>query len=31
MNQASGEYKFVCELPGQRDAGMTGTLIVIGR
>jgi len=23
-----GEYEFICDLPGHRDAGMTGTLIV---
>ena len=26
-----GEYEFVCDLPGHRDAGMTGTLIVVDR
>jgi uncharacterized cupredoxin-like copper-binding protein len=26
-----GEYEFICDLPGHHDAGMTGTLIVIGR
>jgi uncharacterized cupredoxin-like copper-binding protein len=29
--EKSGEYEFVCDLPGHHDAGMTGTLIVIGR
>jgi uncharacterized cupredoxin-like copper-binding protein len=24
-----GEYEFTCDLPGHRDAGMTGTLIVV--
>jgi uncharacterized cupredoxin-like copper-binding protein len=26
-----GEYEFTCDLPGHRDAGMTGTLIVADR
>ncbi len=26
-----GEYEFICDLPGHHDAGMTGTLIVVGR
>ena len=26
-----GEYEFVCDLPGYRDAGMTGMLIVVDR
>lgn len=26
-----GEYEFGCDLPGHRDAGMTGTLIVVAR
>jgi len=26
-----GEYEFTCDLPGHRDAGMTGTLIVVDR
>ena len=26
-----GEYEFVCDLPGHREAGMTGTLIVVDR
>jgi uncharacterized cupredoxin-like copper-binding protein len=26
-----GAYEFVCDLPGHRDAGMTGTLIVVDR
>jgi uncharacterized cupredoxin-like copper-binding protein len=26
-----GEYKFSCDLPGHRDAGMNGTLIVVDR
>ncbi|MGH6850750.1 MAG: cupredoxin domain-containing protein [Methylocella sp.] len=25
-----GEYEFICDLPGHRDAGMKGTLIVRG-
>ncbi len=26
-----GEYEFTCDLPGHRDAGMKGTLIVVDR
>jgi len=26
-----GEYEFICDLPGHRDAGMKGTLIVVDR
>jgi uncharacterized cupredoxin-like copper-binding protein len=26
-----GEYEFICDLPGHRDAGMAGTLIVVDR
>jgi plastocyanin len=26
-----GEYEFICDLPGHREAGMTGTLIVVDR
>jgi uncharacterized cupredoxin-like copper-binding protein len=26
-----GEYEFTCDLPGHRDAGMTGMLIVVDR
>ncbi len=26
-----GEYEFICDLPGHRDAGMTGSLIVVDR
>ncbi len=26
-----GEYEFICDLPGHRDAGMTGTLVVVDR
>jgi heme/copper-type cytochrome/quinol oxidase subunit 2 len=26
-----GTYEFICDLPGHRDAGMKGTLIVVDR
>ncbi|MGH6851480.1 MAG: cupredoxin domain-containing protein [Methylocella sp.] len=26
-----GDYEFICDLPGHRDAGMKGTLIVVDR
>lgn len=26
-----GEYEYICDLPGHRDAGMKGTLIVVDR
>jgi uncharacterized cupredoxin-like copper-binding protein len=29
--EKAGEYEFICDLPGHRDAGMTGSLIVVDR
>jgi plastocyanin len=29
--EKSGKYDYDCDLPGHRDAGMTGTLIVVDR
>ncbi|MGH6856597.1 MAG: plastocyanin/azurin family copper-binding protein [Methylocella sp.] len=29
MIEKPGEYEFICDLPGHREAGMKGTLIVV--
>jgi plastocyanin len=31
LAEKAGKYDYVCDLPGHRDSGMTGTLIVVDR